>query len=254
MKYFIATGWYCENKTKFYEASRRRWLADVETTFGAGVEVLIVDNASPVHYPLHLVDDVDLQVEITTLNQNAGHAQNLLNGNSICGWHASVILSLTKFLVSDSDLYVYVEQDVILENVSTVDFYTKNLILGHSLTLTQPIQQSIFAVNKTFARKFLSRLLQLKADDYTLSCERKFAIAGSVFYGFIPSFLFRPLHKSENILGKLINILQSLVLRFLFDKDFLNIPGGRDRKNLGNKFYLQQLTEEEMQRYYHEYL
>jgi hypothetical protein len=254
MKIFIASGWFCGGKTKFYEASRRRWLSDIQKTFGIGVEVCIVNNASPVDYPLHLIKEVDLHVEFTSINQNAGHAQNLRNGNSICGWHASVLLSLTKFLLSDADLYVYIEQDVVLENLTEEDFYTKELILGRSLTLTQPIQQSIFAVNKTYARKFLSRLLELKADDYTLSCERKFAIAGSTFYRFIPSFLFHPLHKCDSLPCRLFNILQSLVLRLLFDKEILDIPGGRDRKYLGERFYLQQLTNKEMHRYYHEYL
>ena len=213
-----------------------------------------MNNASPIDYPFSLMSEFNLNLECLTLNQNAGHAQNLLNNNTICGWHAAVILSLTKFLISEYDLYVYVEQDVVLENLTVEDFYTNNIKLGRSLTLSQPIQQSLFAVNKSYAQKFLSRLLALKADDYQLSCERKFAIAASTVYRLIPSFIFHPFHKCKALPCRVVNILQSLVLRLLLNKDFINVPGGRDRDNLGEKYYLQQLTADEMYRYYHEHL
>jgi len=184
--YTICSGWWCSDDFREYtfgdESIRGKdfhqlWYNSV-TKFTTPNKIFICNNNAPILPNYHNM------IEFTSLNVNAGHATKLLNNQKYCGWTSSVLLGLSYTELSDSDYFVYVEQDVLLygKNIveCSIDKMKKNktnVIFGRPRSSPQPLEVSFFIVRKSYINKLASRYKSINYDDSKVSPEVKLALS-----------------------------------------------------------------------------
>lgn len=141
-------------------------------------EVLVIDSASPVE--LSEFSANEMRVQQLVLPSNPGHSQT--TSQHYCGWTASVLISLEYAIASDFDIFVYVEQDVLLYGSDLRDEIIKKVqkspvVFGDGADTPQVLQQSFFAIERRSMRPFLSGLHMINSSDGVVSPESKFHIA-----------------------------------------------------------------------------
>jgi len=267
MKYVIGSGWWCDNQPEQLannESSSRVLYGDesirgkafhhlwyksiIENTNPA--KILIVDSCSPLSPPL---TEQDERIEFISLNENAGHSTQHLGKYS--GWMRSVLMGLAYANCCNCDYFVYVEQDVLLKGKGIIEFEIANmkkpLLFGRHKGLVQPLQQSFFIIHRAAFEPFLSRIHRIKAKDYNISPERKFAIASSGFLAKLPEMLFwHP--DTSHFMGKIINKFQTLFIKTFANFDVLKSGYGRTRPIdfKDEYYYFQHGTSEELKQFF----
>lgn len=185
----VISGWYATAEARSYAPSgddlirsvafRPLWWRSLDT-FVRPEHVFIVDSASPLKPADGSLTASKFQhVELLI---NPGHSQN--GKTHYCGWMAGVIMGLEFALLSDVDMVIYVEQDVLTFGRDIVDkvkdkLRRKDLVFGAGSRVD--VQQSFFALNKRGIRHFLSALHAIDYSDKRVAPEQKFMFAASKF-------------------------------------------------------------------------
>lgn len=256
MNYIIGSGWWCSKDNDSRERKygdeeirgvefHRKWYESIinNTT---PEEIYIVDSNSPVK------PSITSEIQFVSLNENGGHATHL-NGK-YSGWMRSVLHSMSFAQNCKCDYYIYIEQDVLLKGRGIIEYcisnMTKPYMFGKCNDFNNPLQQSFFIIRKDYLDIFLARLYLIKYNDSLISPEKKFALATSPLFSFIPKVIFvRPKSK---ILAKLFWRFQNKLAQCLGSYDYLPIGYGRDRPIDMTKdmYYFQHATKEELDEYY----
>ncbi|MBO7913687.1 hypothetical protein J5X89_18890 [Vibrio sp. G41H] len=255
MKVIIGTGWWSSNvddrKIKHGDDLIRSkefsevWLQELNKTVKYD-KLVVVDSNSPVKSQ-SLLGNRDF--EYIELLENGGHATNIVGLH--CGWSRGVILSMLYAYYSSCDYYVYIEQDVLIKG----DNFVENIIsaqktgysFGKSKDYPQPLQQSLFVIEKRKIIEFISRYTSIKYDDNEISCEVKFALCTSKFFKLLPMRLFvKKCGKGK--VSKVINYAQRKISLMVSNFDYINVHGGRDRPIDFNAdyYYFQHGSKEEL--------
>ncbi|EOC1336927.1 hypothetical protein ACX1JO_002334 [Cronobacter dublinensis] len=255
MKYIIGSGWWCstekDTREKLYgdeiirgPAFHKEWYNAI-TKFTSPERIYIVDSNSPV------VPDLEGSINFVSLNENGGHSTSLKGKYS--GWMRSVLHSMSYAQNCDCDYYVYVEQDVLLFGDGIIEHCIKHMskpyAFGKCNDFNNPLQQSFFIIKKEAIDKFLARIYLIDFDDSQISPEKKFALATSPFFTFVPKFLF--VASKNKFLKRLFWRLQNKVCTLLGRYDYLPIGYGRDRPiNMQDDFfYFQHASQSELSQY-----
>ena len=97
---------------------------------------------------LLLIVQLKLFKEFLSLPLNAGHSTD--HKGKYSGWMRSILLGLEYAYLSDTEYFVYVEQDALLygDNIveKCIDKMTKPYMFGSGLGTKQPLQQSFFII------------------------------------------------------------------------------------------------------------
>lgn len=190
MKLVVGTGWYADavaRKYKTYGSQKIRsndfrelWWESVNRVLSPDA-VVVIDSASPIK-PKN-IDAPTTHYENIVLLTNPGHAVE--SSLHYSGWTASVILSLEYAYLSGADVFLYVEQDVVLWEQDKGELRKRvkmqlekcPFVFGSGYGTPQVLQQSFFAIHRRGIRQFISGLHSIEANDKTLSPETKFHIA-----------------------------------------------------------------------------
>lgn len=255
---FVSTGWYSTTTERSYQTSGDEFIRGVDfrplwwrslDEFIAPEHVFIVDSASPVKADDHLYTSTSMQkVELLV---NPGHSQN--GRMHYCGYMASVLLGLEHAMLSDVDMYLYVEQDALIFGKDIIEriknsLRRKDLVFGGS-GKRGDIQQSFFAVNKRGMRRFLAALHAIEFSDKQVAPEHKFMSAGSRFSP--PSLLGLARHDRPVLLKKAGMRLFHMLYHVLKDHELLPFGYGSSRPINFNDpaFYFQQGSASEIDAY-----
>ncbi|WP_130099845.1 hypothetical protein [Siccibacter turicensis] len=255
MKYIIGSGWWCspekDTREKLYgdefirgQAFHNEWIHSIKA-YTSPEKIYIVDSNSPI------IPEVDKNIVFVSLNENGGHSTNLKGKYS--GWMRSVIHSMSYAQNCDCQYYVYVEQDVLLYGKGIIEHCINNMkkpyAFGKCNDFNNPLQQSFFIVKKDAIDKFLARIYLIDFDDSRISPEKKFALATSPLFTFIPKFIFAS--PKNKLLKKILWRIQNKLSAFLGSYDYLIVGYGRDRPiNMGDDFfYFQHGNESELKKY-----
>lgn len=258
MSYIIGSGWWCteseDNRDKLYGNDSIRsvlfhehWYKSIKRN-ASPERIYIVDSNSPVK------PNFDDEIIFVTLNENGGHATNL-NGK-YCGWMRSVMHSMSYAQNCNCDYYVYIEQDVLIQGENIIENYIENMnkpyMFGKCNDYKNPLQQSFFIVKKDNIDVFLSRIYQITYSDNEISPEKKFALATSPLFPFIPQVLFAKTNFKSKFLNRITWRLQNMAAKFLGSYNYLPFGFGRDRPlDMNNKyFYFQHGTKEELDAFF----
>jgi hypothetical protein len=260
-KLYVGTGWYSSVEPLNYETYgddiirtpefRRIWWKGLGQYLKPDL-VVLVDSASPVK-PND--DGVEYcPVKTIELTINPGHSQ--VSSYHYCGWSASVILSMEYAYLDGADIYVYVEQDVLLHspnilNIINNEFQHRSYIFGDGSGTPQLLQQSLFAIDRKGMRVFLSKLHGIDEYDKNLSPETKFHIATTQYVTFLVILFFIRLKFNSFALTKIKNNFISFLLNI--DKKYMYWPFGYGRNRPINfsdeDFYFQHGSCEEISAY-----
>ncbi|MHA0914286.1 hypothetical protein ACR9H8_05920 [Kosakonia cowanii] len=258
MGYIIGSGWWCSKDDDTRERKygdeeirgggfHKRWYDSI-IKYTKPEQIYIVDSNSPVK------PDIASDIHFVSLNENGGHATSLTGKYS--GWMRSVLHSMSYAQNCKCDYYVYVEQDVLLKGKEIIEHCIKNMtkpyMFGKCNDFNNPLQQSFFIIRKDYLDVFLARLYLIKYDDSQISPEKKFALATSPFFNFIPKFIFvRPKSK---LLTRIIWRFQNKLAQYLGRYDYLPIGYGRDRPIDMTKdfYYFQHASKDELNEYYNQ--
>ncbi|PSN07813.1 hypothetical protein C7G83_11895 [Siccibacter turicensis] len=125
----------------------------------------------------------------------------------------------------------------------------KPYAFGKCNDFNNPLQQSFFIVKKEAIDKFLARIYLIDFDDSRISPEKKFALATSPLFNFIPKFVFSS--PKNKLLKKILWRIQNKLSAILGSYDYLAVGYGRDRPiNMGDQFfYFQHGNESELKEY-----
>jgi hypothetical protein len=183
----VTTGWYASHESRSYRTSgddlirgaafRPLWWRSMDT-FIKPQHVFIVDSASPVKANDAAYTSTDCRcVELLI---NPGHSQNTRHFYS--GWSAGIIMGLEYALNCDVDMFLYVEQDVLVYGDGIVEktksaLRRKDLVFGAGNFVG--VQQSFVAANKKGIRRFLSALHGIDYSDKQIGPEQKFMYAAA---------------------------------------------------------------------------
>jgi hypothetical protein len=253
----LTTGWYASTEARDYRTSgddlirgagfRPLWWRSVDT-FIKPKHVFIVDSASPVKPNDAAFTSTDCRhLELLI---NPGHSQKTRNFYS--GWSAGMILGLEYALACGVEMFLYVEQDVLVYGDAIIKktqnaLRRKDLVFGAGSFVD--IQQSFVAANKKGIRRFLSALHSINYSDKQIAPEHKFMFAASRF---LPSPIlglaeFREAPKLRRTGLMLYSAICSL------SKNYEVLPFGYGRERpinfIDDVFYFQHGTEEEVARY-----
>ena len=205
MGYVIGSGWWSAGSDDHDERKKLYGDAEIRSSpfallwhesisrYSNPDKILIVDSNSPVKPPqIH-----DNRREIVSLPFNAGHSSN--HSGKYAGWTRSVLVGLSYALASDSDYFVYVEQDCLLAGSGIVEAaisaMSSPFMFGSGVGTPQPLQQSFFVVRQDGYVRFLHRLQSIRQRDRELSPEWKFAVAS----GGIPAWMAAGLQRSVRL-------------------------------------------------------
>jgi hypothetical protein len=216
-KYIITTGWWCDNDNsddravKFGTPELRNstffpiWYDSVKK-HTSPERIYVIDSHSPVKPDISCYNDIDW----LSLDKNAGHSTKHIG--KYCGVSRSFMLSMMRVYCSDTDYWVYIEQDALLKGDGIVEYaiskMKKPMMFGCGWGTPQPIQQSMMIIKKEYIPTFLKRYSNIKATDSEISPEYKFAIATSAILRFIPEFFFKKLDKKT--------LISKCVAKFVF--------------------------------------
>lgn len=196
IKYIIGSGWWCSDisdiRDVFYGDDEIRgkdfhelWKLSIDR-FTNPEQIIIVDSNSPIKPSIR--DDITF----ISLNENAGHSTN--HRGKFSGWMRSVLVSASYASSCDCDYYVYVEQDVLLYGNNIIERCIKEMkssyAFGKCNDHSNSLQQSFFIIKKDKLDTFLSNLYNIKYTDFSLPPERKFSLATSPLFKFIPKVIF----------------------------------------------------------------
>lgn len=253
--YTIGSGWWCteddDEKTNplrqtygddvvrslsFFDL----WLDSIKRTTKPH-SIAVVDSRSPVK------PDQQLQAQVAWLELpfNARHSTNHLG--KWAGWTRSVLLGGQYALLSDTEYFVYVEQDCLLFGTGIIehciDKMDRDFMFGSGEGTPQPLQQSFFIIKKQRLAQFLANLSALKQDDKDLSPEWKFVYA-----------TWRPFVIAANLgllkRHRVKHWVLHLARKYFFQE--LPVRGGRARPLPQDDafYYFQHGTAQELQGYY----
>jgi hypothetical protein len=253
----VTSGWYASDEARSYVTAgddlirgagfRPLWWRSLDT-FVKPEHVFIVDSASPIkpNDSLH----TSTRTQCLELLINPGHSQNTRAHYS--GYMASVILGLEFALLNDVEMFLYVEQDVLVFGETIVQ-RTKNALRRKDLVFgagnLNGVQQSFFAANKRGIRRFLSALHAINYSDKQIAPEHKFMYAASRL---LPSPLLALAEYTDvRILRRAGLILFTLVCSLSKNYAVLPFGYGRDRPINFNDdvFYFQHGTADEVGQY-----
>jgi hypothetical protein len=253
----LTTGWYASTESRDYRTSgddlirgaafRPLWWKSVDT-FIRPKHVFVVDSASPVKANDSAFTSTDCQhLELLI---NPGHSQNTKNFYS--GWSAGIILGLEYALHCGVDMFLYVEQDVLVYGHDIIDrtqdaLRSSDLVFGAGTFVD--VQQSFVAANKRGIRKFLSALHAINYSDKQIAPEHKFMFAASRF---LPSSLLALAEFREAPKLRRAGLLLYAAACSL-SKNYAVLPFGYGRARPINfnddAFYFQHGTEAEVAQY-----
>lgn len=262
---YIGTGWYSSSEERKYvnygddlirsPDFRPLWWSCIKR-FVKPDAVIIVDSASPVKS----VEDNNpgCPVKVIELTINPGHS--VVCPYHYSGWTSSVILSLEYAFACNADIYLYVEQDVLLYgddlvNQIYIELSKASFVFGNGLSTPQILQQSFFAIHRRGMRRFLRGLHSIEQHDRDLSPETKFHIAtASVVWSWLILFVYRikDVYLFNNRLGKsFINHCLNLLFRLSRNYGLWSFGYGRTRPLDFNKniFYFQHGSVDELKAY-----
>lgn len=183
----ITSGWFASEQARNYRTKgddlirgqgfRPLWWRSIDT-YLKPEHVFIVDSASPVKS--NDAEHTSTKFQTVELLINPGHSQNSTTHYS--GWTAGIILGLEFALLSDVDMFLYVEQDVLVYGSGMVEkiknsLRRKDLVFGASSSMD--IQQSFVAANKRGIRQFVKALHSIEYSDKDIAPEHKFMFAAS---------------------------------------------------------------------------
>jgi len=247
--YIICSGWWCgendsSNNTRVLVGDdsirgkefHNLWYQSI-TNFTNPQKIFIVDSNSPI---LPELNKEDKRIEFVSLPLNAGHSTK--HKGKYSGWLRSVLMGLEYAYLSDTDYFVYVEQDALLygENIieECISKMTKPYMFGNGKGTKQPLQQSFFIIRRDGMAKFLSRIQSIKANDSKFSPEMKFAYATTLFWRLFPDLFF-------NTRGTW------RLVKLYVNCNFIPFGYGRSRPmNFSDsKFYFQHGSKEELNTY-----
>jgi len=253
----VTTGWYASNEVRNYMTHgddiirgpefRPLWWRSLDA-FVKPEHVFIVDSASPIKVDDAAYTSTDFQT--LKLLMNPGHSQT--GKTHYSGWTAGIILGLEFALNNDVDMFLYVEQDVLLYGTGIVDkiksaLRRRDLVFGAGNFVS--IQQSLVAANKKGIRRFLSLLHSINYPDKLIAPEQKFMYAASRI---VPSPLLAVLQ--YNPYQKLrVAGLHTFALACSLSKGYEVLPFGYGRHrpiNFSDEvFYFQHATADELRQY-----
>ena len=253
----VTTGWYASDEARTYETAgddlirganfRPLWWQSVDS-FIKPRHVFIVDSASPIKpndaaWTATKFQHLELLI-------NPGHSRNAKT--HYCGWMASMIMGLEFALNNDVEMFVYVEQDVLVFGDKIIEkaknaLRRKDLVFGSGTSVD--IQQSFVAANKKGIRRFLSALHAIDYTDKQMAPEHKFMFAASRF---LPSPVMRMAEFTQ--IAKLRRAgLIGFSLVCALSKNYAVLPFGYGRLRPINfndeEFYFQHGSGAEIQQY-----
>lgn len=253
----VTTGWYASDESRSYRTKgddlirgvgfRPLWWRSLDT-FIKPKHVLVVDSASPIKPNDSAYTSTDCRhVELLI---NPGHSQNTKSHYS--GWTAGMILGLEYALNNDVEMFLYVEQDVLVFGDSIIE-KTKNALRRKDLVFGAgsfvDVQQSFVAANKKGIRHFLSALHAINYSDKQIAPEHKFMFAASRF---LPSPLLALAEFREAPKLRRAGLLL-FALACSLSKNYEVLPFGYGRARPINfnddAFYFQHGTADEVSRY-----
>lgn len=198
--YIIGSGWWCgknegnerrviagDDKIRSKEF-HRIWYQSVNT-FTSPQKIIITDSNSPVKPELNTNDE---RIEFLSLPLNAGHSTQ--HAGKYSGWFRSVLMGLEYAILSDTDYFVYVEQDLVLQGENIIEHAISTMkspfMFGNPEGTKQPLQQSFFIIRRDGMEALLTRMQRIRTKDAHFSPEMKFAYASTFFWRLFPEFFF----------------------------------------------------------------
>lgn len=263
-KYVVTTGWWCPDvMTKdtrsqlIGDASIRKkdffslWLKAV-TSYTKPKKILVVDSASPIKPDTQ----GEPQVEIVSLDCNAGHSTNHLG--KYAGVTRAHIMGMLYALSCEVDYWVYIEQDALIYGDGIVeeciDKLESGIMFGGGSGTPQPMQQSFMIMKTELIPSFIKRLTGIKASDYRISPEMKFAMCTSRVALVLPEVFFYENHHTQEdkkLLSRIYRKIGRILIKKLVNFDTLPVDYGRKRPiNFNAKhFYFQHGCDFELKKY-----
>lgn len=256
MKYIIGSGWWCsssdDEREKLYgdndirnENFHYHWYAAIRK-YTSPTEIIIVDSNSPIK------PKWEIGLKVISLNENAGHSTN--HTGKYSGWMRSVIHSMSYAQNCDCDYYVYIEQDALIFGEKIIENciakMNKPYMFGKCKDFNNPLQQSFFIIKKEYIDSFLAKIFLIPFSDSEMPPERKFALATSDWFFFIPKFLL--ISSRSKFIKKITWRLQNIFSKAIGNYNYLPIGYGRDRPiNMSDRhFYFQHGSADELNEYF----
>lgn len=263
-RYIISTGWWCncdgdgevdpgrtvigskEIRTKDFFL---KWYSAL-AKFTNAEKIIIVDSNSPVKPDIPMNDG---RLEFLSLNENAGHATNLVG--DWCGYTRGVLMGMAYALSCRVDYWVYIEQDALIYGEQIVEKAIANMsadfMFGSGKGTPQVLQQSFMVMKCSFIPIFIRNYSRIKSTDNEMSPETKFALATIRFSYLIPEFIFR-----DEYDGRFFSALRKFLMKLIkarMNKSALPFGYGRSRPiNFDDsEYYFQHGTKEELNTYEH---
>lgn len=246
-RYVIGSGWWCADGARAGAMGDERirgaefhhqWYRALDR-FTQPEKIVIVDSASPIKPAM----GDDPRLEFISLTDNSGHSTQL-KGARFCGWTRGVAAGLGYAIATETDYFVYVEQDVLLHGAGIIEACIAAMrtpyMFGDPRGTPQLLQQSFFIIAKRGMAPFLSRLLAIPQADNQIGPETKFHIAASGVLSALPK---APLAWSHGVTRRLLRPFRAY--------DFLPVGYGRTRPiDFGTpQFYFQHGSAAELAAY-----
>ncbi|MTC60658.1 hypothetical protein GKR50_11605 [Providencia rustigianii] len=259
MKYIIGSGWWCainnnKDRDNYYGDDSIRssdfheiWINSILSNSNPE-RICIIDSNSPIKPN---IDPILKNIVFISLNENGGHSTQ--HTGKYSGWMRSVLHSMSYAQSCDCDYYIYIEQDALLSGSGVIEFCINNMkkpyMFGKCNDFKNPLQQSFFLIKKDYIDIFLSNLYSINYTDKQISPERKFAIATSRLFKFIPKFIF--ISPRNKLMKRLTWRAQNILCRIIGSYQYLPIGYGRDRpiNFLDKYFYFQHGNTDELINY-----
>ncbi|MFV7770802.1 hypothetical protein [Shewanella marisflavi] len=260
-KYIVASGWWCDNdstedrKNKYGNAELRKvdffykWYSSIKENTNAN-NIYVVDSNSPKKPDITGCDDITwIEMEL-----NAGHSTNHLG--KYCGVSLSFFTSMMRVYCSNSDYWVYIEQDALLKGKGIIEYAIDrmngaNIMYGSGWGTPQPVQQSLIIVKREYIPEFISRYCSIKSKDSEISPEYKFAIVCSPLLRILPECFFKNIDNGS-LFSKIVARLTFCLANSLFSQAKL-LPYGYGRvrpiKFSDDFLYFQHGNEKELDYY-----
>lgn len=187
--YCIGSGWWCSDEDEAVVNPKRKllgaplvravgffelWRESIERNTDPA-SVVVVDSHSPIKPP----DDLRAPFAWVVLPFNAKHSVNHLGKWS--GWTRSVLVGGQYALATETEYFVYIEQDCLLAGRGIIEHCISKMktgvMFGSGQGTPQPLQQSFFIVRRNRLAAFLKNLADIDLKDRDFAPEWKFACA-----------------------------------------------------------------------------
>lgn len=256
--YIITSGWWCTNDENTKDRSikygdefirtdnfHRLWSNAIKK-YCRPIKTYIIDSNSPVK---PILNESEILI---SLHENAGHPT--LHIGKLSGVSRAHMLGMSIALANEVDYWVYIEQDALVFGHNIIEKCIENMrgpyMFGSGDGTPQPVQHALMIIRADGIPKFIKNFNSIKAKDFEISPEKKFAIATSFILRMFPEWFFIIANK-PHFAGRIAKKINSIIFRIF--QGFENIPFGYGRKRPINfdeqYFYFQHGSKKELEMY-----